>query len=206
MSTNFFQRVAISSASFAASPNVNLTGNSSFSLVNEGSGIVEYSFDGTNLHGDLVPNTPSSALGFNNRGFNLIWFRLKSGATSNIRVEAAPGTILIDNSGVTTGSGSTSSSISTVQALSTTFASGQLAVTASALALGSSTAFKNGFALTNTSASSASLFVGGSGVTVSNGFELAPGASLIIPVADISTIYVIAAAISTATASFIGFN
>jgi len=99
-----------------------------------------------------------------------------------------------------------SNSVSTLTALSTLFGTGQLAVTASALALGASTSFKNGFALANLSSSTASLFVGGSGVTTSTGYEIAPGTSLVIPVQDISTVYVVAAVISTATACWIGFD
>ena len=52
--------------------------------------IVEYSFNGTTVHGDLVPFTPSASLVFDNRVASLIWFRLKPGATGpvDIRVEA----------------------------------------------------------------------------------------------------------------------
>lgn len=52
--------------------------------------IVEYSFNGTTVHGDMIPYTPSASLVFDNRITNSIWFRLKPGATGpvNIRVEA----------------------------------------------------------------------------------------------------------------------
>lgn len=106
MTTNFFTRVSVSGASFSSTPDVNLSGNTSFSLINEGTGTIEYSFDGSTLHGDLVATTPSAAMTFTDRGFSLIWFRLKSGATSSIRVEGAPGSIEVGSSGSSGGGGS----------------------------------------------------------------------------------------------------
>lgn len=65
----------------------------SASFINYGSGgtnVVEYSFNGTTVHGDMVPSTLSASLTFPNRTVCMIWFRLKSGSTGpvNIRVEA----------------------------------------------------------------------------------------------------------------------
>jgi hypothetical protein len=59
-------------------------------FVNYGSGTVEYSFNGTTVHGDMVPATPSASLTFNNRTVCMVWFRLKTGSSGpiNIRVEA----------------------------------------------------------------------------------------------------------------------
>ena len=97
---------------------------------------------------------------------------------------------------------------SMVAALSTSFAAGQQAVTGTAAKLnsGTSTSFKNGFLLTNLSTSSASMFIGGSGVTTSAGYEIAAGISISVPIADLSTIYVIASGSSVATASWIGLS
>lgn len=52
--------------------------------------IVEYSFNGNTVHGDLTPYTSSASLVFDNRIISCIWFRLKAGATGpvNIRIEA----------------------------------------------------------------------------------------------------------------------
>lgn len=63
------------------------------SFINEGATstkAVEYSFDGVNVHGDLIPTTASATLLFTNRVVSLIWFRLKSGSTGpvSVRVEA----------------------------------------------------------------------------------------------------------------------
>lgn len=98
------------------------------------------------------------------------------------------------------------SAVAVANAISSTFSTGQKAVTNSALALGSSTTYRNGFALTNLSTSTASVFIGTASVTTSTGFELAIGASIVIPVQDIATIYVIAASAGTSTVSWIGFN
>ena len=64
-----------------------------FSLINYGadsSKTVEYSFDGTTLHGDLIPQTSSGSLVFDFRSVCTMWFRLKAGSTGpvNIRIEA----------------------------------------------------------------------------------------------------------------------
>lgn len=205
---NYFQRLSISNTTFSSSPDITIPfrGVPSIFLVNEGSNTIQYSFNGLTVHGDLVPGTLSSALAFNGRGQSLIWFKLPSGAASTIRVETFDGQFAALGSSTPIGVQTTASSISTTSALSTSFSTGQLAVTGSAQVLGASTAYKNGFALTNLSSSTASMFIGASGVTTTTGFELAPGTSLILPVQDISTVYVIAATAGTTTANWIGFN
>jgi len=51
---------------------------------------IQYSFNGTTVHGDMVPGTPSQALVFDNRTISMIWFRLSPGSVGvvNLRVEA----------------------------------------------------------------------------------------------------------------------
>jgi hypothetical protein len=51
---------------------------------------IEYSFNGNTVHGDMVPQTSSGALVFDNRTVSSIWFRLKTGSTGpvSIRIEA----------------------------------------------------------------------------------------------------------------------
>jgi hypothetical protein len=51
---------------------------------------IEYSFNGTDVHGDMVPGTSSASLVFDFRPVSTIWFRLKAGSTGpvNIRIEA----------------------------------------------------------------------------------------------------------------------
>lgn len=62
-------------------------------LLNEGttsSQVVEYSFNGNTVHGELDPSLPSKGIIFDNRVVSLIWFRIKSGSTGpvTIRVDA----------------------------------------------------------------------------------------------------------------------
>jgi hypothetical protein len=97
-------------------------------------------------------------------------------------------------------------SVSVTQAESVTFATGQQAVTGTAAKLngGTATSWGNGFRLKCLSTSTASLFYGPSGVTTSTGDELAPGESVVLPMSDISSVYVIAVSASTATASWVG--
>jgi hypothetical protein len=56
---------------------------------NEGSGAsntVEYSFNGTTVHGELVPGTNRQTLTFLNRVESTIWFRLKTGSSGPVTV------------------------------------------------------------------------------------------------------------------------
>ena len=99
---NYFNRISVSAATFAVAPDVLLSfkGTPSISLINEVTGIIQYSFNGSDIDGDMVPGTPSAQMVFNRRGYSQIWFKLASGATSNIRVEAtADGDILITGGG-----------------------------------------------------------------------------------------------------------
>ena len=60
-------------------------------FTNESAQTVEYSFNGTTVHGVLNGNTNSTTRSviFNNRVVSLIWFRMKSGSTaSDITVTA----------------------------------------------------------------------------------------------------------------------
>lgn len=59
-------------------------------ILNEGTGIVEYSFNGHAVHGELDSAKASAGMSFDNRHVSLIWFRVKSGSTGpiTIRVDA----------------------------------------------------------------------------------------------------------------------
>lgn len=48
--------------------------------------VVEYSFNGNTVHGELDPTLPSRGLVFDNRSVTLIWFRVKSGSSGPITV------------------------------------------------------------------------------------------------------------------------
>jgi hypothetical protein len=77
---------------------------------------------------------------------------------------------------------------------------GQYAVTTSAAAIGSSTSLSTGITLTNTG--STNIYVGGSGVTTSNGYVLVGGTSVSFVVANLSSIYAIGSV--AGTLSYIG--
>lgn len=91
---NFFQKVTVSSANFNASADVaiNIRNQAGLILSNETTGsVVEYSFNGNTLHGDLTFGQGSQTIKFDNRRVNFIWLRLKSGGTATVRVEAWAG-------------------------------------------------------------------------------------------------------------------
>lgn len=94
---NYFNRLEISSPTFGTDPDVvfGFQGNPSFSLINEGENVIEYSFDGVTLHGDLTSSSATAAMAFNSRGYSAIWFRLADGAAGNVRIEATQGTICL---------------------------------------------------------------------------------------------------------------
>jgi len=88
---NFFKKVTVDTATFPEDCQVfiNIRANvMSFSLINEGSDVVEYSFNGNTLHGDLTPSTFSESLVFENRPISKIFFRAPSGGSPVVRVEA----------------------------------------------------------------------------------------------------------------------
>jgi len=61
--------------------------NLSFSLVFEGTGTIEYSFNGNTVHGDMTAGGATEAMFFDNRNVPGIWFRISSGAGGDVRVE-----------------------------------------------------------------------------------------------------------------------
>ncbi|MDP2696409.1 MAG: hypothetical protein Q8O87_04165 [bacterium] len=87
--TNFFQKVTINSAAFKSNCDIyiNIRGTCSFTMINEGLGTIEYSFNGSTLHGDMIPGTPTEALFFDNRVVSKIWFRTAAGPNI-VRIEA----------------------------------------------------------------------------------------------------------------------
>lgn len=88
--SNFFAKKTFSNTEFQEDSDfdINIIGQFSFSLLNEGDAIIEYSFNGNNLHGDMTPNKPSEGMTFDNRRISAIWVRSPSGASATIRVEA----------------------------------------------------------------------------------------------------------------------
>lgn len=90
---NFFRKKAIVATGFGSE---SLSGEqpdmvipfvtTGLTLLNEGSGVVEYSFNGTTVHGELDSTKASSGMSFDNRTVSVIWFRIKSGSTGPIQI------------------------------------------------------------------------------------------------------------------------
>ena len=89
---NYFNRINITTNNFVDAVASFDFITAGISLINEGTqanNIIEYSFNGADLHGDLNPNLPSAGLVFDNRHEDKVWFRLKaSNVASIVRVEA----------------------------------------------------------------------------------------------------------------------
>lgn len=89
---NYFREVLVNVSDFPDNSQVtfNIKGSTfSFSLINEGTVPVYYSFNGNVLHGSLRPGSPSQAIFFDNRPVTAIWFRTPSpGDNPVVRVEA----------------------------------------------------------------------------------------------------------------------
>lgn len=86
---NYYNKVNVTVGSFASACDVLITFTTqTVMLLNEdtGSDVVEYSFNGNTLHGELDPSLPTKAMTFDNRVISKIWFRVKSGSTGPIVV------------------------------------------------------------------------------------------------------------------------
>lgn len=53
-------------------------------FLNEGTGVVEYSFNGKDVHGELDGDGATKGIIFDNRAVSSIWFRVKSGSSGPI--------------------------------------------------------------------------------------------------------------------------
>ena len=85
---NYFNLVTVDGYAFSTYPQINFHFiPNSFTFLNRGHKTIQYSFDGSTLHGDLNPNDDSSFLKFSNRQEDKVWFRGLDGY-GTIRVEA----------------------------------------------------------------------------------------------------------------------
>lgn len=90
---NYYTKLAVSATTFGGSsvdgyqPDI-IIKFPTYGLIflNEGSGVVEYSFNGTTIHGELDSTKASSGLSFDNRVVSLAWFRVKAGSTGPINI------------------------------------------------------------------------------------------------------------------------
>ena len=93
---NFFTKVTITSGTFGGDsvsgqqPAVIIPfSTNGFMLLNEdGTSVVEVSYNGTTLHDELNPAFSSKSITYDNRVNSLIWFRLKSGSSAVISIRA----------------------------------------------------------------------------------------------------------------------
>lgn len=97
---NFFQKVTVNwTTHFGANdgyttadgygPDLIITFPTQGLIFSNSSGaIVEYSFNGNTIHGELATTGNRSILTFTNRVASLIWFRLQAPGTSIVSVEA----------------------------------------------------------------------------------------------------------------------
>jgi len=95
---NFFERMSVTWTSFGGGSSdglgpdmvIRFSTQGVFFLNEDTADILEYSFNGTTVHGELNPALLSNGLAFDNRVICLIWFRIKSGSSGpiSIRVDA----------------------------------------------------------------------------------------------------------------------
>lgn len=87
---NFFKKVPVSRSLFSSDCDALITFTSeNISLFNEGTGVIQFSFNGNTIHGELNPNTGTSNLTItNSNSISKIWFKLFSGPSSNVRIQA----------------------------------------------------------------------------------------------------------------------
>lgn len=88
---NFFAVISVDGYSFPTDSQVYFGFISQgISLLNRGSKIIQYSFDGETVHGDLNPDDASKGLTFDGRFEDRIWFKGDDGYGS-VRVESWSG-------------------------------------------------------------------------------------------------------------------
>lgn len=85
---NYFQVIAADGYAFPDEPQAVFGFNSQgFMFLNRGTHVVQYSFDGSTVHGDLNPADVSKGMSFDNRCECKVWFRGLDGY-GTVRVEA----------------------------------------------------------------------------------------------------------------------
>lgn len=89
---NFFDKLEVTSTSFSDHHvrwNFTSIGIALMVEDDDSANIIQYSFDGTTVHGDMRPRFPSEAIIFDNRMHNRVWFRRTTpGSAVLVRIEA----------------------------------------------------------------------------------------------------------------------
>lgn len=93
LDSNYFVKTAVNWSNFGGGSSDNIGPDQiiTFStqgvlLLNEGTGVVEVSFNGNTVHCELDSTNVTKGLAFDNRVISLIWFRVKTGSTGPITV------------------------------------------------------------------------------------------------------------------------
>lgn len=87
---NFFQKVSVTNTTFSVPIEWNFVSVGMALMVesNNITDVIQYSFDGVHVHGDMTPTLPSEAIIFDHRAQDKIWFRLASpGGPVAVRLE-----------------------------------------------------------------------------------------------------------------------
>lgn len=88
---NFFNRIVINTTNFTLGGSWSFNSAGLILLVESTSSldIIEYSFDGTTVHGDLTPGTPSQGISFDNRHECTVFLRRSfEGGDVTVRIES----------------------------------------------------------------------------------------------------------------------
>lgn len=85
---NFFQKLSVTvTGAFNTDCDMVITfPTQAIMMLNLGAGVVEYSFNGNTVHGELNSSNPSAGMAFDNRVVSKIWFRVQTGSTAPIEV------------------------------------------------------------------------------------------------------------------------
>ena len=87
---NYFEKLSVTATTFNYNADAFVPfvtqGVMLLNLSTSSSSIVEFSFNGTTVHGELAAGTPSAGLTFDNRVIGKIWFRVQSGSSGPISV------------------------------------------------------------------------------------------------------------------------
>jgi hypothetical protein len=87
---NYFTKTTVTTGDFADCKLEWDFVSAALSAINEGSAgnVIEYSFDGVNVHGDLDPAKPTAGMIWDARHHSKIYLRLSTGASAVVRIEA----------------------------------------------------------------------------------------------------------------------
>jgi hypothetical protein len=90
---NFYQKLSVTATTFGGSsvdgyqPDMIIWfPTQGVQFLNLGTGVIEYSFNGSTIHGELNSANATAGLTFDNRVVSMIWFRVQTGSTGPILI------------------------------------------------------------------------------------------------------------------------